>query len=98
MREKNELNERFRSKHKEWLQACNENAALTGQLYHAEEKIKELENSSDNSAKFNVYHQNCINAVNQLFDFMINTDDSEKFMEKIYELSDYINSKIENID
>ena len=52
----------------------------------------------DNSELFEVYYQNCLDSIDKLFAFMINTDGSEKFMDKIYKLSDYINSKIENID
>lgn len=52
----------------------------------------------DNSELFEVYYQNCMDSIDKLFAFMIKTDGSEKFMDKIYELSDYINSRIENID
>ena len=52
----------------------------------------------DNSELFEVYYQNCLDSIDKLFAFMIKTDGSEKFMDKIYELSDYINSRIENID
>ena len=51
----------------------------------------------DNQAVFNVYYQSCKNAVNQLFEFLENADFA-KFRNKIYEFSDYINDRIENLE
>jgi chromosome segregation ATPase len=70
---------------------------LKKQLEQERQKVKVRE-IPDNSELFEVYYQNCMDSIDKLFAFMINTDGSEKFMDKIYELSDYINGKIEDID
>ena len=77
---------------------------LKKQLEQEKENVRKLKSEMpktqkipDNQAVFNVYYQSCKNAVNQLFEFLENADFA-KFRDKIYEFSDYINDRIENLE
>ncbi len=70
---------------------------LKKQIEKLKSEMPKSQKIPDNQAVFNVYYQSCKNAVNQLFEFLENADFA-KFRNKIYELSDYINDRIENLE